>query len=134
MKIKIFILSIIIALCSISNLSSESLCNFINDYDDLYNTKDYRKAISGDKNLYRANLTEATLFNLQLDKVDLREARLVRTNLKLSSLREANLSGADLSGAYFYQADLFKAIVNRKWFDYLRNQNVKNFYSIIWVN
>lgn len=62
----------------------------------------------------RADLSDATLINLDLSGVDLRGARLMGASLKCADLHGANLSGtnlmgADLSGAILNCADLKSA-------------------------
>ena len=57
----------------------------------------------------RADLSDATLINLDLSGVDLRGAQLRDINLSGADLRNANLRGADLRGADFTQTILPKS-------------------------
>jgi uncharacterized protein YjbI with pentapeptide repeats len=50
-----------------------------------------------------------------------------------ADLRWADLSGADLRWADLTVADLYEARIDKKWYDYIKNQNVINFDKIIWV-
>ncbi|MCL1492777.1 MAG: pentapeptide repeat-containing protein [Pseudanabaena sp. Salubria-1] len=66
------------------------------------------RALKGDKNLVKADLSGA-----KLSGVNLGGANLSGANLSGADLSRANLSGADLSGAYLGGADLFGTNLSR---------------------
>jgi len=35
--------------------------------------------------------------------------------------------------AHLSGANLYKAIIEKKWYEYIKNQNVINFDSIVWI-
>ena len=71
------------------------------------NPNDVKRALAGDKNLQRADLTGANLRNKDLSdvdfrKADLRKADLSKSTLSRADLRDAKLTGAKIRGCKFY--------------------------------
>ena len=79
--------------------------------------------ISGERNLYaadlsaanlsRANLYAADLSDANLSRADLSDANLSRANLSRANLSDADLSAANLSRANLYAANLYAADLSR---------------------
>jgi uncharacterized protein YjbI with pentapeptide repeats len=65
------------------------------------------RALTGEKNLFKADLSKA-----DLRKVDLGEANLSKADLRKADLRKADLSFANLRGADLREADLSEATLS----------------------
>jgi len=72
------------------------------------------RALTGEKNLFKADLGEANLRKADLRKVDLGEANLRKADLRKADLSFANLRGADLREADLSEATLSEAIADSK--------------------
>jgi uncharacterized protein YjbI with pentapeptide repeats len=72
------------------------------------------RALTGEKNLFKADLSKANLSKADLRKVDLGEANLRKADLRKADLSFANLRGADLREADLSEATLSEAIADSK--------------------
>ena len=70
------------------------------------------RALTGEKNLFKADLSKANLSKADLRKADLRKVDLGEANLRKADLRKADLSFANLRGADLREADLSEATLS----------------------
>jgi len=84
-------------------------------------------------NLQDANLNKANLIGANLNHANLNHANLNHANLTNANLTNANLTKTNLIDAYLHSAKFQDARIDEKWKIYIKNQNVRYYHDIKWV-
>jgi uncharacterized protein YjbI with pentapeptide repeats len=78
-------------------------------------------------------ITNTTFVNANLSGTEVVPVDLINVNFANANLTNVDFSKAKFKNVIFKNADMKGAKIQRKWYNYIKRQGVRNFDKIIWV-
>lgn len=98
-----------------------------------FNRLNSKNSIFINSNFYNASIKNANFKDSNFSNSIFEDADLYLTNFKDCNFKNCKFVDCNLEKAYFYNADFENVKIDKKWYKYLENQNIKNFKTIIWT-
>lgn len=96
------------------------------------NRINYKNSIFVNCNFKEANLQNSNFKNSCFNNSNFEDANLYNSNFKDCSFIDCNFIDCNMEQAFFENADFENAKVDKKWYYFLEDFNIRNFNKIIW--